>query len=66
MAGVLTFPKRQISDSKSLQTTISVIFENGRKLFKQMEKIVGQGEIARYEQFLPFPRCFQKTCTADT
>ena len=24
-----------------------------------------KGEIARYEQFLLFPQCFQKTCTAD-
>ena len=27
---------------------------------------VGRGEIARYGQFLLFPQCFQKTCTADT
>ena len=27
---------------------------------------MGKGEIARYEQFLLFPLCFQKTCTADT
>ena len=27
---------------------------------------VGKGEIARYEQFLLFPQCFQKTCIADT
>ena len=26
---------------------------------------MGKGEIARYEQFLLFPPCFQKTCTAD-
>ena len=26
---------------------------------------MGKGEIARYEQFLIFPQCFQKTCTAD-
>ena len=24
---------------------------------------MGKGEIARYEQFLLFPQCFQKTCT---
>ena len=24
---------------------------------------MGKGEIARYEQFLPFPLCFQKNCT---
>ena len=27
---------------------------------------VGKGEIARYEQFLLFPQCFQKACTTDT
>ena len=36
--------------------------ENGRKLFKQVENTVGKGEIARYEQFLLFPQCFQKAC----
>ena len=39
--------------------------ENGRKLFKRLENTVGKGEIAHYEQFLFFPQCFQKTCTAD-
>ena len=39
---------------------------NGRKLFKRVENIVGKGEIARYEQFLLCPQCFQKSCTADT
>ena len=29
---------------------------------KQVENTVGKGEIARYEQFLLFPRCFQKAC----
>ena len=29
---------------------------------KQVENTVGKGEIARYEQFLLFPQCFQKTC----
>ena len=40
--------------------------ENGRKFFKQVENTVGKGEIARHEQFLLFPQCFQKACTADT
>ena len=31
-----------------------------------VENTVGKGEIARYEQFLIFPHCFQKTCSADT
>ena len=30
------------------------------------KKTEGKGEIARYEQFLFFPQCFQKTSTADT
>ena len=36
--------------------------ENGRKLSKRVENTVGIGEIARYEQFLLFPQCFQKAC----
>ena len=36
--------------------------EDGRKLSKQVENNVGNGEIARYEQFLLFPQCFQKAC----
>ena len=36
--------------------------ENGRKLSKQVENTLGKGEIARYEQFLLFPQCFQKAC----
>ena len=40
--------------------------ENSRKLSKQVENTMGKGEIARYEQFLLFPQCFQKTCTTDT
>ena len=29
------------------------------------KKTLGKGETARYEQFLLFPQCFPKTCTAD-
>ena len=36
--------------------------ENDRKLSKRVEKTVGKGEIARYEQFILFPQCFQKAC----
>ena len=33
---------------------------------KWVENTVGgKGEIARFEQFLLFPQCFQKTCSAD-
>ena len=38
----------------------------GKKLSEQVENTVEKGEIARYEQFLLFPQCFQKTCNADT
>ena len=29
---------------------------------KWVESTVGKGEIARHEQFLLFPQCFQKAC----
>ena len=31
----------------------------GIQLSDSVENIVGKGEIARYEQFLLFPQCFQ-------
>ena len=40
--------------------------KNDRKFSKRVENTVRKGEIARYEQFLLFPRCFQKTCTTYT
>ena len=40
--------------------------ENGRKLSKRVENTVGKGEIARYEQFLLLPLCFQKACLPGT
>ena len=36
--------------------------ENGKELSKQVENTVRKGEIARYEQFLLFPQCFEKAC----
>ena len=33
---------------------------------KRVENAVGKGEIARYEQFLLFPQCFQNTRIAGT
>ena len=41
-------------------------YKNGRKFSKLVENTVVKGEIARYEQFLLFPQCFQKSCIADT
>ena len=40
--------------------------ENRSKFSKRVENTVGKGEIARCEQFLLFPRCFQKASTTDT
>ena len=40
--------------------------ENGRKFSKWVKNTVGKGEIARYDQFIFFPHCFQKTSNADT
>ena len=40
--------------------------ENCRKFLKQVENTVGKGEIARHEQFLLFPQCFQKACAVYT
>ena len=40
--------------------------EIGGKIQNRVENTVGKGEIARYEQFLLFLQCFQKTYTADT
>ena len=40
--------------------------ENGTKFEKLVENTVEKGEIARHEQFLLFPQCFQKTCSADS
>ena len=36
--------------------------ENGGKSSEILKNAVGKGEIAHYEQFLFFPRCFLKTC----
>ena len=67
--GVHSFPKRHILVTSKLKDFTDDNFkfdENGRKFFKGVENTVGKGEITRYEQFLLFPQCFQKTCTADT
>ena len=37
----------------------------GIQLSARVENIVGKGEIACYEQFLPFPQCFQKQSLVD-
>ena len=62
------FPKRHILDSFKLKKFADDNFkfdENGRKFSKKVENNVRKWEIARYEQFLLFPQCFQNTCTTD-
>ena len=63
------FSKQQILDSLKLKEFADdhfKFYKNGRKFSKKVENNEGKAEIARYEQFLLFPQCFQKNCTADT
>ena len=60
-----SLPDDQILDSSKLKEFADDNFKFdkiGRKLSKQVENTVGKGEIARYEQFLLFPQCFQQAC----
>ena len=62
-------PKRQTLYSSKLKEFADDNFkfsENGRKFFERVKSTVGKGEIARNEQFLLFPQCFQKTWTVVT
>ena len=62
------FPRRQILDSSKLNEFADENFkidENGWKFYNRVEYTVGVGENPRYEQFLLFPRCFRKSCTAN-
>ena len=55
----------KILDRSNLKQSAEDIFkfdEISRKFSKRVENTVGKGEIARYEQFLLFPQCFQKAC----
>ena len=67
IVGIVRQPitRQQILDSSKLKEFADDNFtfdENGSKLSKGVENIVGKGEIARYEQFLLFQQCFQKAC----
>ena len=56
------FPKQQILDLSELKDFVddnSKLDENGIKFSNWVENTVRKGEIARYEQFLLFPLCFQ-------
>ena len=61
--GYYPITRRQILDTSKLKEFADDNFkfdENGGKLSKQVENTVGKGEIARHEQFLLLPQCFQK------
>ena len=63
------FPNDKILDWSKLKEFADDNFEfdeNGGKFSERVENTVGKGEIAPYKQFLLFPQCFQRTCTADT
>ena len=65
----LTFSQTKILDCSKLKEFADDDFrfdENSRKFAKWVENTVEKGEIGRYEQFLLFPQCFQKTCIGDT
>ena len=65
----LPFPKQRILHPSKLKEFVDNTFEideNSRKLSRQVENIVGKGEIACYEQFLQILQSFQKASTADT
>ena len=61
MPAINPFPNDKNLDSSKLEEFADDNFifnENGRKLSKLLENTVGKGEIARYEQFFPFPTVF--------
>ena len=62
------FPNN-ILNSFKLKQFVDGNFEfdgNGAELDIMAENTVRKGEIARYQQLLLFPQCFQKTCPTDT
>ena len=54
------FPNDKFQNLKDFADDNFKFDENGRKIFKWVANTVGKGEIARYEQFLLFPQCFQR------
>ena len=58
-------PDDKILDRSNLKQSADDNFKfdgNSCKFSKRVENTVGKGEIARYEQLLLFPQCFQKAC----
>ena len=67
LIGLLSLTHSQMTDFRLFQTE-TVYKPIGWKLQKVLQtgrKHCGKRRIACYEQFLLFPQCFQKTCSAD-
>ena len=60
------FPNLDSSKLKEFADDNFKFDENDKKFLKWIENTVVKGDIARYEQFLLFQQCFQKTCTTNT
>ena len=63
------FPNNKFYNNRLLhiERVLSKAFkfdENGRNFSKRIENTMGKREIASYEQFLLFPKFFQKTFAA--
>ena len=62
------FPNRQILNCFKLKEFADSYFkldENGGYFSKRIGNTVGEGEIARFEQFLLYRQCFQKIFIED-
>ena len=53
------------SSSAANKDMMAKIWMNGDTIICSSGNIVGKGEIARYEQFLLYPQCFQKQSIVD-
>ena len=58
-------PNSGFSSSATNKDMMAKYGRSGIQLSARVENIVGKGEIARYEQFLLFPQCFQKQSVVD-
>ena len=54
------------TNSAAKKDMMSKFGQMGIQLSNWVENIVGKGEIARYDQFLLFPQCFQKLSVVDS
>ena len=70
MTNIITFFSLALSQATNIYSSKLKEFAEDSlkfdKIGKRVENTEGKREIARYEQFLLFPQCFQKTYTADT